>query len=82
MRANGIANTLAVLLLIGAPSSVIAQPAGHPMDELTAAEHWALYETLMAHDTVTADAEVLYAGLHRRRPTSCRTTWDTRRWLM
>ena len=64
MRANVIANTLAVLLLSGPASSVIAQPVGHPMDELTAAEHWALYETLMAHDTVTADAEFLYAGLH------------------
>ena len=33
------------------------------MDELTSAEHWALYEALADHPTVDGDAEFLYAGL-------------------
>ena len=41
-----------------------AQEVTHPLDELTAAEHWVLYETLMAHPDVTGDAEFLYAGLN------------------
>ena len=54
---------LAILIWITAAATLEAL-AQHPMDELTAAEHWALYETLMARDNVTGDAEFLYAGLN------------------
>ena len=54
----------ALLLLLVLPLPALAQEANHPLDELTAAEHWALYETLRAHDGVEEDAEFLYAGLN------------------
>ena len=54
----------ALLLLLVLPLPALAQEATHPLDELTAAEHWALYETLRAHDGVEEDAEFLYAGLN------------------
>ena len=54
----------ALLILLVLPLPVLAQEATHPLDELTAAEHWALYETLHAHDGVEEDAEFLYAGLN------------------
>ncbi len=57
-------HAVALLVLIGATSPAVAQEVSHPMDELTSAEHWALYETLMAHEEVTEDAEFLYAGLN------------------
>ncbi|MCH7651165.1 MAG: hypothetical protein IIA63_08400 [Nitrospinae bacterium] len=54
----------ALLLLLVLPLPALAQEAAHPLDELTAAEHWALYETLRAHEGVEEDAEFLYAGLN------------------
>lgn len=53
----------AVALSVFAPA-VTAQQAIHPLDELTASEHWMLYEALRAHDGVGEDAEFLYAGLN------------------
>ena len=53
-----------LLLLLVLPLPALAQEPTHPLDELTAAEHWALYETLRAHDGVEEDAEFLYAGLN------------------
>ena len=38
----------AFLLLLVLPIPALAQEAIHPLDELSAAEHWALYETLRA----------------------------------
>lgn len=64
MRAPVKTLCLALFLLNGATSPAGAQEFGHPMDELTSAEHWVLYETLMAHEEVTEDAEFLYAGLN------------------
>ena len=52
------------LLVLVTTAPAVAQQASHPMDELTSAEYWALYEALTAHDTVTEDAEFLYAGLN------------------
>jgi primary-amine oxidase len=54
----------ALLLLLVLPLPALAQEPTHPLDELSAAEHWALYETLRAHDGVEEDAEFLYAGLN------------------
>ena len=53
---------LALPLWTGARAA--AQAVNHPLDELSAAEHWTLYETLMAYPDVTGDAEFLYAGLN------------------
>ena len=36
----------ALLLLLVLPIPAVGQEATHPLDELSAAEHWALYETL------------------------------------
>ena len=47
-----------------APAGVAAQEATHLLDELTAAEHWVLYEVLVAHPDITGDADFLYAGLN------------------
>ncbi|MFW6200330.1 MAG: hypothetical protein ACOC8K_07150, partial [Gemmatimonadota bacterium] len=46
-----------------ATTGVAAQEPNHPLDELSASEHWALYETLRDDGRVTEDAEFLYAGL-------------------
>ncbi len=54
----------ALLLLLVLPLPVLGQQPTHPLDELTAAEHWALYETLRDHDGVEEDVQFLYAGLN------------------
>ena len=54
----------ALLLLLVLPLPALAQEPNHPLDELTAAEHWVLYETLRAHVDVEEEAEFLYAGLN------------------
>lgn len=52
---------LSILLVF--PASALAQQPTHPLDALTAAEHWILYEALRAHEDVEDGAEFLYAGL-------------------
>ena len=54
----------ALLLLLVLPLTALAQEPTHPLDELTAAEYWTVYETLSAHDGVDEGAEFLYAGLN------------------
>ncbi len=54
----------ALLLLMVLPLPVLAQEPTHPLDELTVAEYWAVYETLRAHIDVEEGAEFLYAGLN------------------
>ncbi len=54
----------ALLLLLVLPLPVLAQEPTHPLDELTVAEYWAVYETLTAHIDVEEGAEFLYAGLN------------------
>ena len=54
----------ALLLLLVLPLPALAQEPSHPLDELTAAEYWTVYETLSAHDGVEEGAEFLYAGLN------------------
>lgn len=46
------------------PVAAAAQQAMHPLDGLTAEEHWTLYRALRAHDDVEEEAEFLYAGLN------------------
>lgn len=53
----------ALLLLALVPVPITSQEPTHPLDELTAAEQWVLYETLRAYDGVEEEAEFLYAGL-------------------
>ena len=64
MRARFPLHAVGFLLGLVATTPAAARQAGHPMDALTSAEHWALYETLVAHEAVTGDAEFLYAGLN------------------
>jgi Cu2+-containing amine oxidase len=54
----------ALLLLLALPLTAAAQQPIHPLDELTSAEYWTVYETLSAHDGVEEGAEYLYAGLN------------------
>ena len=54
----------ALLLLLVLPVTAVAQQPIHPLDELTSAEYWTVYETLSAHDGVEEGAEYLYAGLN------------------
>ncbi len=42
----------------------IAQEPTHPLDELSSAEHWVVYEALRDHEEVDGGAEFLYAGLN------------------
>lgn len=55
---------LALLVLLIIPISLPAQEPRHPLDELSAAEHWRLYEVLRADSRVSAEAEFLYVGLN------------------
>lgn len=54
---------LALVLVLGPLSRAVAQVPTHPLDDLSSAEYWALYETLRADSRVSEDAEFLYAGL-------------------
>ena len=51
------------VLASAAPNAISAQQPTHPLDGLSAPEHWALYQALRADDRVSEDAEFLYAGL-------------------
>ncbi|MEE9296279.1 MAG: hypothetical protein V3W34_15135 [Phycisphaerae bacterium] len=53
-----------VLLALLLPTPLLAQTPVHPLDGLSLAEHWILYETLRNSDRVSAAAQFLYAGLH------------------
>lgn len=46
------------------PSLLSAQAPTHPLDGLSGAEHWTLYEVIRASGEIGEDASFLYAGLH------------------
>ncbi len=78
----------ALLLLLALPLTAAAQQPIHPLDELTSAEYWTVYETLSAHDGVEEGAEYLYAGLNEpskadvlawRRSRNTRKCWQASR---
>ncbi len=49
-------------LLIATP--LMGQSPVHPLDGLSLAEHWVIYETLRDAGQLSEDAQFLYAGLH------------------
>ena len=53
---------LGVLLLV-TTELLVAAPK-HPLDHLTAAEHWTAYEILRDSDQAESDMVILYVGLH------------------
>ena len=53
-----------VLLALLLPSPLLGQSPVHPLDGLSLAEHWILYETLRGSGRMSDDAQFLYAGLH------------------
>ena len=53
---------LGVLLLV-TTELLVAAPK-HPLDHLTAAEHWTDYEILRDSDQAESDRVILYVGLH------------------
>jgi primary-amine oxidase len=55
--------TLALLTLL-IPASALAQAPTHPLDGLSASEHWTLYETLRDSGEIEDGARFLYAGLN------------------
>lgn len=63
IRSLALALVLAPVLVLAAADAAAAQEPTHPLDELSSSEHWALYETLRAHEDVSEDASFLYAGL-------------------
>ncbi|MDX1579170.1 MAG: hypothetical protein R3266_11835, partial [Gemmatimonadota bacterium] len=53
------------LLALMLPAPVFAQAPAHPLDGLSVAEHWTLYETLRdSGELEDEDVRFLYAGLH------------------
>jgi primary-amine oxidase len=54
---------MALLASLAIPFPVLAQAPTHPLDGLSAAEHWALYETLRDSGQLEAEAQILYVGL-------------------
>ena len=51
------------VMLIAAVDSLAAAPQ-HPLDHLTAAEHWAAYEILQKSDRTDSEMVIAYVGLH------------------
>lgn len=50
------------LVCVTVPSA--AQSYGHPLDHLSAAEHWAVYEALKASGRTDSTMKIAYIGLH------------------
>ncbi len=53
-----------VLFAVAITTPLAAQAPVHPLDGLSLAEHWTLYQTLRASGRLSDSAEFLYAGLH------------------
>ena len=51
------------VMLIAAVDSLVAAPQ-HPLDHLTAAEHWAAYDILQKSDRTDSEMVIAYVGLH------------------
>jgi primary-amine oxidase len=56
--------TLIALVALLLPISLHAQAPTHPLDGLSLAEHWTLYETLRDAGRLEEGVQFLYAGLH------------------
>lgn len=54
----------AALALLLAAGSAAAQAPRHPLDGLTAREHWAVYDALVASGRTDSTTRYLYVGLH------------------
>jgi len=56
---------LAILILAAGPVETLrAQAPTHPLDGLSAAEHWTAYEVIRASGEISEDANFLFTGLH------------------
>ena len=51
----------AVLISVG---ECLAEPPAHPLDHLTAAEHWAAYEILQTSDRTGSEMVILSVSLN------------------
>jgi primary-amine oxidase len=59
-----IPSLLLATLLVGLPASLTAQVPGHPLDGLTAREHWVIYDALVASGKTDSSSRYLYVALH------------------
>ena len=64
-----------ILLALLLPAPLLGQSPVHPLDGLSLAEHWILYETVRDLDRVSDEAQFLYAGL-REPPKSEVLNWE------
>lgn len=64
MSARRLVPTLLLLTALGVTRALHAQAPTHPLDGLSAREHWTVYDALVASGKTDSTTRYLYEGLH------------------